>query len=78
MKFIIFNDSYIRANIINAVIPKVITIVNTSTGLQTEYAIRLVTTDENVNAEKLEERYSSEEERDERIQSLLYFIKISQ
>lgn len=73
MGFIKFNNNYIRADIIIAVVPKIFTIVNASTGLQTEYAIRLITTDENVNV-NLEERYLSKEERDDRMDSLVYFI----
>lgn len=78
MGFINFNNTFIRADIIVAIIPKNFIFVSTPTGLQIEYAIRLVTTDENINAKKLEETYSSEEKRDERIKSLLYFIKINQ
>ena len=74
MGFIKFNNSYIRADIIIAIVLRNFTIVNASTGLQTEYAIRLITTNENVNAERLEERYLSKEERDERIDSLAYFM----
>lgn len=74
MGFINFNNTFIRADIIIAIIPKIITIVNASTGTQTEYAIRLITTDENVNEEKLEERYLSKEERDERINNLAHFM----
>lgn len=73
MGFIKFNNSYILDDIIIAIIPKIVTIVNASTGLQTEYAIRLITTDENVNV-NLEERYLSKEERDDRIDSLVYFM----
>jgi hypothetical protein len=50
------------------------TFVSASTGLQTEYAIRLITTDENVNAKKLEEIYLSKEKRDKRMYSLAYFM----
>lgn len=71
MGFIKFNNSYIRANIIIAIVPKIFTIVIASTGLQTVYAIRLITTDENINAE---ERYLSKEECDERIDRLVYFM----
>jgi hypothetical protein len=73
MGFIKFNNSYIRVDIIIAIVPKIFTIVNASIGLQTEYAIRLITTDENVNV-NLEERYLSKEERDERMDSLAYFM----
>lgn len=69
MGFINFNNAFIRADIIIAIIPKI-----TSTGTQIEYAIRLITTDENVNAEKIEERYLSKEERDERIDNLAHFM----
>ncbi len=44
MGFINFNNIFIRADIITAIIPKI-----ASTGIQTEYVIRLITTDENVN-----------------------------
>ena len=54
MGFINFNNIFIRADIITAIIPKI-----ASTGIQTEYVIRLITTDENVNEKKLEERYLS-------------------
>lgn len=74
MGFIKFNNSYILDDIIVAIIPKIITTVNAPIGLQTVYAIRLITTDENVNEEKLEERYLSKEKRDERMNSLAYFI----
>lgn len=67
MGFIKFNNSYILDDIIIAIIPKIITTVNAVIGLQIEYAIRLITTDENVNEEKLEERYLSEAERDARM-----------
>ena len=74
MGFIKFNNSYILDDIIIAIVPKIITTVNAAIGLQTEYVIRLITTDENVNAEKLEEIYLSKEKRDERMNSLAYFI----
>lgn len=74
MGFINFDNVFIRADIITAIIPKQPTIVNASIGTQTEYAICLITTDENVNTEKLEEIYLSKKERDERMDSLAYFI----
>lgn len=74
MGFIKFNNTFIRADIIIAIVPKNFTFVSAPTGLQTEYAIRLITTDENVNAEKLEEIYLSKEKRDERMDNLAYFI----
>lgn len=74
MGFIKFDNAFIRADIITAIIPKQFTFVSAPTGLQTEYTIRLITTDENVNAEKLEEIYLSKEERDERIYNLAYFM----
>lgn len=74
MGFIKFNNSYILDDIIIAIIPKIITTVNSVIGLQTEYAIRLITTDENVNEEKLAERYLSEAERDARIYDLAYYM----
>ena len=74
MGFIKFNNSYILYDIIIAIIPKNFTFVSAPTGLQTEYAICLITIDENVNAEKLEEIYLSKEKRDERMDSLAYFI----
>ena len=74
MGFIKFNNSYILDDIIIAIVPKIITTVNAAIGLQTEYVIRLITTDENVNAEKLEERYLSEEERNDRMYNLAYYM----
>lgn len=74
MGFINFDNTFIRADIIIAIIPKQFTFVSAPTGLQTEYTIRLITTDENVNAEKLEEIYLSKEERDERIDNLAHFM----
>ena len=74
MGFIKFNNSYILDDIIIAIVPKIITTVNAAIGLQTEYVIRLITTDENVNAEKLEERYLGEAERDARIYDLAYYM----
>lgn len=74
MGFIKFNNSYILDDIIIAIIPKIITTVNAVIGLQIEYAIRLITTDENVNEEKLEERYLSEAERDDRMYDLAYYM----
>lgn len=74
MGFIKFNNSYILDDIIIAIVPKIIKTVNTDIGLQTEYVIRLITTDENVNAEKLEERYLSELERDARMYDLAYHM----
>lgn len=74
MGFIKFNNTFIRADIIIAIVPKNFIFVSAPTGLQTEYAIRLITTDENVNAEKLEEIYLSKEKRDERMDNLAYFI----
>lgn len=74
MGFINFDNTFIRADIIIAIIPKNFTFVSAPTGLQTEYAIRLITTDENVNAEKLEEIYLSKEKRDKRMDSLAYFM----
>lgn len=74
MGFINFDNTFIRADIIIAIIPKNSTFVSASTGLQTEYAIRLITTDENVNAKKLEEIYLSKEKRDKRMYSLAYFM----
>lgn len=74
MGFINFDNTFIRADIITAIIPKNFTFVSAPTGLQTEYTVRLITTDENVNAEKLEEIYLSKEKRDERMNSLAYFI----
>lgn len=74
MGFIKFNNSYILDDIIIAIIPKIITTANAVIGLQTEYAICLITTDENVNEEKLEERYLSEAERDARMYDLAYHM----
>ena len=74
MGFIKFNNSYILDDIIIAIIPKIITTANAVIGLQTEYAICLITTDENVNEEKLEERYLSEVERDARMYDLAYYM----
>lgn len=74
MGFIKFNNSYILDDIIIAIIPKIITTANAVIGLQTEYAICLITTDENVNEEKLEERYLSEAERDARMYDLAYYM----
>lgn len=74
MGFINFDNTFIRADIIIAIIPKNFTFVSAPTGLQTEYAIRLITTDENVNAEKLEEIYLSKEKHDKRMDSLAYFM----
>lgn len=73
MGFIKFNNSYMLDDIIVAIIPKNLTILNRSAGLQTKYAIRLIATDENVNEEKLEERYLSKEERDTRMYDLAYY-----
>lgn len=74
MGFIKFNNTFIRADIIIAIVPKNFTFVSAPTGLQTEYAIRLITTDENVNAEKLEEIYLSKEKRDDRMYNLAYHM----
>lgn len=74
MGFIKFNNTFIRADIIIAIVPKNFTFVSAPTGLQTEYAIRLITTDEDVNAEKLEERYLSKEERDDKMYGLAYYM----
>ena len=74
MGFIKFNNSYILDDIIIAIIPKIITTANAVIGLQTEYANCLITTYENVNEEKLEERYLSEAERDARMYDLAYYM----
>ena len=74
MGFINFDNTFIRADIITAIIPKNFTFVSAPTGLQTEYTIRLITTDENVNAEKLEEIYLSKEKRDARMYDLAYYM----
>lgn len=74
MEFIKFNNSYVLDDIIIAIIPKIITTVSADAGLHTEYAIRLITTDEDVNAEKLEERYLSKEKRDDKMYSLAYHM----